>query len=118
MPAHSKKEKEEKHIHNWYIKNESEYYCANLYQGVDCQAVKIGLEEYQRRVEEWNDYCQKIMNTPAYLDYAKMRQVIKKKNKKLIKEIMAEIKKRQEKDDYWPKPDFPDPLNEPWIYAL
>ena len=114
--------KEDKHIHNWYTVDGVEYHCKAYYKGYPCLKIKVGIEEYQRRIDEWTNFYQLCQQTEAKRDYDEMREAVKYGRKKEIRERIAKkmtVKQNdlgdniyiQPNENYLESPDFPDPSN-------
>lgn len=83
-----------------------------------CGKIQISEEEMDRRNTVWDRYYKEVESTPSYVDFQMMRQAYKDRDLPAIREIMVRVKERQEKQDYLPKPKFPDPIGQSWRYEL
>lgn len=118
MPATTRDQKSEKkeHIHTW---RES---IRPFEKVCECGKILINSEEYERRVKEWDAYFELVKTTPSNQDFQKIKELIKTREwndvRDEIKEIGKRAKERLEKDEYLPKPEFPDPIGESWKYVI
>jgi hypothetical protein len=104
MPARqSTAQIEEQHQHLFRTGyREGEQYC-------QCGALKVSLEEYQRRISEWNNYFDLVRTTDSYQDFKKMKEIMWTQDNPEKVELLRRVKERLEKDDYLSRPSFPDP---------
>lgn len=104
MPVRQSPTKTEEVHQHYFVQgyNQDERYCK-------CGALKISLEEYQRRIDEWDNYFSLVKTTDSYQDYMKIKKLGWEKDNPEKVELMKRIKQRLEKNDYLSKPGFPDP---------
>lgn len=96
----SKSVYEEIHVHNWYLTQAdiSQERC----QG--CSYLRVSDAEYSRRVLEWENYFVLVTETDSYRDFMSLKN--KTGN---VAEVVKRAQERMDRDEYMPKPSFPDP---------
>lgn len=117
MTRKDAKETQPAHVHRWAMRGFSEEFCQAYYKGGLCNAIRISQEEYIRREEEWTNYSDLVMSSPAYMDHVEMRTLTKWGRTPTVVErekiniLQARIDEREKTNDYLPKPEFPDPYS-------
>ena len=119
----------QEHIHDWRVQlhDRSEERCI-------CGKLKVSSEEHNRRTEEWDSYYQIVKTTQSYLDFQAIKKAFKESNQAEIERVRKEsVSSRMTlhrdefgdpvyttvaRDNYIPKPTFPDPINYGWRYEI
>ena len=112
------------HVHSWKAgANQS-------YQSCACGKILVSQAEYDRRVDEWDNYLDLLAETEAYKDFLRLKRLFRVKkmvdpNHALPEKeqqqwdlLMARIKQRSATRDYMPKPHFPDPGSCGFAYVV
>lgn len=74
-----------------------------------CGSIKISEAESQHRMEEWNSYFKLVKHSKSYNNFKWFQALYRQRNLPRMQWLRTKIKARLEKDDYLPKPSFPDP---------
>jgi hypothetical protein len=105
MPKPKLQEEKQEHKHRWIEGGQNTWYCDQD----DCRLVRITQDEYDRRIEEWDNYYQFVQTTESYQDFVAMRKAFFERNKPEIDLIIKRAKERLEANNYHAKPNFADP---------
>mgnify|MGYP001604875101 CR=1 FL=1 len=103
------KETTQLHAHHWVDNGLYEKRCTGQYFGDSCIAILVSEPEWKRRDEEYQSYLDLVRTTPAYLNFMDIRE------NGIAKKLLKEVEQRLEKDEYLPKPHFPDPQTFPYV---
>ena len=109
------KEITQPHTHHWVDNGLTEKRCVSQYFGGTCIAILVSEPEWKRRDEEYQAYLDLVRTTEAYSDFQDMRTAFFNKDNKFVKQLLKRVKERLAKDDYLPKPHFPDPQTFPYV---
>ena len=109
----TKQEPKPVHDHSWFYRP-NDISCERC----QCGNIRVSEQEYHRRIDEWRNYFELARTTESYADYRKTADLFKSikgmgkitpDQKARFKEIGDRALARLEKDEYLPKPSFPDP---------
>lgn len=93
-----------------------------------CIKILVTQDEYQRRIEEWTNYCELAQASQSKRDYDAMRVAFKYGDKQKMRELlegisgrawvdgnyegyMDEKKYKFDENEYMPTPNYPDPMH-------